>query len=118
MVLFYHFITCYLLNLSNALNLNHGSLTGRNSLKARARRHRLRQEINVDLVHGSEVLHVGKVDIVLDDLLERGAGQLENLLQVLEDGSLSKAMIELADLLEDQASSRHTVACLISPVAV
>jgi hypothetical protein len=89
-VLFYCFITCHLLNLSNALNLNDRSLTGRNSLKTRARRHGLRQEIDVDFVHRSKVLHVGEVDIVLDDLLQRGAGQLKNLLQVLEDSSLFK----------------------------
>lgn len=87
------------LNLSNALNLNDGSLTGRNGLKARTRRHRLRQEVNVDFVHSSKVLHVGKVDIVLDDLVERGARQLENLLQVLEDSSLSKAMVKLSNNL-------------------
>ena len=118
MVLFYCFITFHLLNLSNALDLNHSSLTGRNSLKARTRRHRLRQEINVDLVHSSEVLHVGKVDIVLDDLFERGARQLENLLQVLEDSSLFTAMIGLAASSLHYTGSRPTVACLISPVAV
>jgi hypothetical protein len=96
MVLFYCFVTCHLLNLGNALDLNHGSLTGRNSLKTRTRRHRLRQEVNVDFVHSSEILHVGKVDIVLDDLLERGAGELKNLLQVLEDSSLSNEIIRLA----------------------
>lgn len=89
-LLFYSFVTCHPLNLSNALNLNHGSLARGNSLEARAGWHGLRQEINVNFVHGGEVLHVGKVDVVLDDLLERGAGQLENFLQVLKDSSLSK----------------------------
>lgn len=87
-----------MLDLSNALNLNHCSLARRNGLKARARRHRLRQKINVDLIHGGEVLHIREVDIVFDNLLQRGAGQLENFLEVLENSSLFVRMKELARL--------------------
>lgn len=63
------FIINYL-SLSNTFNLNHSAVTGRNSLKARAGGHRLGEEIDVHFVHGSEIFHVGEVDIVLDDLLE------------------------------------------------
>jgi hypothetical protein len=31
----------------------------------------LGEEIDVDFVHGSKVFHIGEVDIVLDNLLER-----------------------------------------------
>lgn len=55
--------------LSNALNLNDSAIPGRHSLQARSRRHRLRQEIDVCLIHGCKILHVGKVDIILDYLL-------------------------------------------------
>lgn len=98
MLLFYTFIIRHFLNLRNALNLNHSSIARRNSLNAGARRHRLRQKINVDLIHGGKVLHIGEVDIVLDNLLERGARQLENFFQVLEDSSLFDRMKELARL--------------------
>ena len=99
--LFYWFISRHLLNLRNALNLDHGSLTRGNSLKAWARRHGLRQEINVNFVHGGKVLHVRKVDVVLDDLLKRGAGQLENFLQVLKNSSLFEARSELVHFSSD-----------------
>lgn len=59
--------------LSDTLNLNYGTWTRWKSLQARARRHRLWEEIDVDLVHGCKVLHVGEVHIVLDDLFEGAA---------------------------------------------
>lgn len=50
--------------------------------------HGLGQEVDVDLVHGGKVLHAGQEDVDLDDLLERGASQLENLLHVLQSSAL------------------------------
>jgi hypothetical protein len=80
------------LSLSNALNLNDSAITRGNSLEARARRHGLRQEVDVNLVHGGEIFHVRQINIVFDHLLERRAGKFENLLQVLQDGSLGLAV--------------------------
>lgn len=48
------------------------------------------QEINVGLVHSGKILHVGKVNIILDYLLQGGAGKLENFLKVLQNGSLGR----------------------------
>jgi hypothetical protein len=48
----------------------------------------LGEEIDVHFVHGSEIFHVGEVDIVLDHLLEGGSGELEHLFEVLQDLSL------------------------------
>lgn len=62
------------LSLRNTFNLNNSPITRRHSLKTRPRRHRLRQEINVDFIHGRKVLHIRKVDIVFDHFVERGAG--------------------------------------------
>lgn len=59
------------LNLCNALNLNDCAVSWRKCLEARARWHGLGKEVNVDLVHGCEILHVCKVDIVLDHLFKR-----------------------------------------------
>src|SRR5262245_28397073 len=59
--------------LRNTLNLNDGAVTRREGLQARSRGHGLGQKVNVHLVHGGKVLHVGEVDVVLDDLVERGA---------------------------------------------
>lgn len=78
------------LNLGNAFNLNDCAVARGECLKTRARGHRLRKEINVGLVHSGKILHIGNVDIVFDDLLEGRAGQLEDLLEVLENGPLGK----------------------------
>jgi hypothetical protein len=59
--------------LRNALNLNHCSVSRGNCLQAGPRRHGLWQEIDVHLVHRGEVLHVRKVYVVFDNLLERRA---------------------------------------------
>ena len=81
-------------SLSDTLNLNHRAVSRSNSLQARARWHWLREEINVRLIHGGEVLHVGEIDVELDDLLEGRTGKLEDLLQVLESCSLLHALVE------------------------
>lgn len=86
------------LNLGNAFNLNDCAVARGEGLKTRARGHRLRKEINVGLVHSGEILHIGNVDIVFDDLLEGRAGQLEDLLEVLENGPLGKTR-EVSKLL-------------------
>jgi hypothetical protein len=90
------------LSLCDTFNLNHRAVSRRNSLQARACWHRLREEINVHLIHGGEVLHVGEIDVILDDLLERGAGKLEDLLQVLENCSLLPRVISG---IEDQSDT-------------
>ena len=59
------------LRLRNALDFDHCAISWGKGLEARPRRHGLRQEVDVDLIHCGEVLHVRKVDVVLDDLLER-----------------------------------------------
>jgi hypothetical protein len=59
------------LSLRNALNLDYSTIARGQSLEARARRHRLGQKVDVHLVHSSEVLHIGEVHIVFDDLLKR-----------------------------------------------
>ena len=82
------------LRLCDTLNLNHRAISRRNGLQARARWHRLREEINVHLIHSGEVLHVGEIHVVLDNLLERRAGKLEDLLQVLENCSLFLVLVE------------------------
>ena len=38
----------------------------------------------VDLVHGGEVVHIGEEDVDLDDVLDGGAGLLEDGRQVLD----------------------------------
>jgi hypothetical protein len=58
------------LSLRNALNLDYSTIARGQSLQARARRHRLGQKVDVHLVHSSEVLHIGEVYIVFDDLLQ------------------------------------------------
>lgn len=55
--------------LCDTLNLYDRAISRRHRLQAGTRRHRLRQESNVDLVHRRKILHVCKVDVVLDDLL-------------------------------------------------
>lgn len=76
------------LGLSDALNLDDSPIARRNGLKTRARGHWLGQEINVHFVHGGEILHIGQIDIVFDNLIERRASQFENFLEVLQDGAL------------------------------
>ena len=106
-------------SLCDALNLNHRAVSRRNSLQARACWHRLREEINVHLIHGGEVFHVGEIDVILDDLLERRAGKLEDFLQVLENCSLLPRVISgREDQSDTGKKERRTVAALISPVAV
>lgn len=58
------------LSLSDALNLDNSAVARGKSLEAGSRRHGLGKELDVDLVHGGKVLHVGEVHIVLDDLLQ------------------------------------------------
>ena len=74
--------------LCNTFNLNDCSISRWHCLQARSRRHRLREKINVNLIHRSKVLHVRQINIVLDDLLEGGPGEFEDFLQVLQDRSL------------------------------
>lgn len=74
--------------LRNALNLNNGAVAGGQGLETGTRGHGLGQEGNVGLVHGGKVLHVGQVDIVLDHLVQAGAGQLQDLLEILQYRSL------------------------------
>lgn len=88
--MFIYFCPKIQLSLCDALNLNDGAVTRGKSLEARARRHGLGQELNVHLVHGGKVLHISQVDIVLDNLLERRARELEHLLEVLKNGPLHK----------------------------
>lgn len=57
-------------------------------MQARSRRHGLRQEIDVDLIHRSKILHVREVDVILDDLLERRVRQLQHFFEVLQDFAL------------------------------
>lgn len=76
------------LNLGNAFNLDDGSVARSEGLETRARGHRLREELDVGLVHGGEILHVGDVNIVLDDLLKGRSRQLEDLLEVLQNSAL------------------------------
>jgi hypothetical protein len=87
-MLFYIVLFCLCSSLRNTFNFNNGSITGRNGLEARSRRHRLWQELNVDFVHGGEVFHIGKVDIVLDDLLKRRSRELKDFFEVLQNGPL------------------------------
>jgi len=74
--------------LGNTLDLDHRAISWRNGLQARSRRHGLRQEIDVNLIHRSKILHVREVDIVLDDLLERRARQFQHFFEVLQDFAL------------------------------
>lgn len=70
--------------LGNTFDLDHRAISRRNGLQARSRRHGLRQEIDVDLIHRSKILHVREVNVVLDDLLERRARQFQHFFQVLQ----------------------------------
>lgn len=77
-------------SLCNAFDLDDRAVSWRKRLEARARWHGLGEEVNVDLVHGCEILHVCKVDIVLDHLLKRRPRELQDLLEILQDGPLRK----------------------------
>lgn len=59
------------LSLRYALDLNDCAISWRKRLQARTRWHGLGEEVNVDLIHSREILHVCKVDIVLDHLFKR-----------------------------------------------
>jgi hypothetical protein len=78
----------YPLRLSNAFNLDDSAIARGNRLQAGTGGHGLGQEINVHLVHGSKVLHIRQVNIVLDDLFKRGSGKFQDFLEVLEDSAL------------------------------
>ena len=58
------------LHLSNTLNLNDCPVPRRYGLQTRPGGHGLRQKINIRLVHGGKVLHVGEVDVVFNNLLQ------------------------------------------------
>lgn len=45
----------------------------------------LAEPLAIDLVDGSEVVHVGEEDVDLDDLLEARAGLLQHGFKVAED---------------------------------
>lgn len=72
LIAYWHTGRCLLSNLSlcNTFNLNRRAVTWRQRLQTRTRRHGLRQEIYVNLIHGSKVLHVSQVDIVFDYLVQ------------------------------------------------
>lgn len=76
--------------LSNALNLNDSTISWRNRLQARTSGHWLRKEIDIHLIHRSKILHVRKIDIVLDNLVQRRSSKLKNLLEILQNSSLER----------------------------